>query len=192
MYLASHKVDVPSKHWFPVYKVSSENPYITAKRVSIEIVGQIIQNKANPPFRYCEGPTIGLGNGKGNLAILRKKMEMGGLNDQTLTMERRSVSAEQYLMEFALRSSSDTDIYLGQLESVVQAECAEAYLHASLSGNPFGRRMLDDVYSRLKLKASEGNLVFQQPYELLVGITGLLTGECKVWWSERFDVESEL
>lgn len=33
------------------------------------------------------------------------------------------------------------------------------------------------------------SMVHGQPYECLVGMAGLLTEECTVWWSERFDLE---
>jgi hypothetical protein len=191
VYIASHVVDDPSKHWIPINRISSDNPYITSRRLPVEVVLQVIQDKADPPFRYYDAPTIALGNGRGNLAILKKKMERGDLHSQILTMERRSLSAEQNLIEYAIRYPIETDGHLAQLESIVQGECDEAYLHASLSEKPFGRQMLDDVYARLKLKANEHDLVLRQPYELLVGIAGLLTGECKVWWSERFDLEGE-
>lgn len=192
VWLASHKVDDPSKHWYPINKTSSDNPYITAKRISAETVLQTIQDKAEPIFRYFDSSTLVLGNGKGNLDVLRKKLERGDLHNQILTMERRSLSAEQKLIEFALRSPNQIESHLTQLESIVQGECDEAYLHASLKGKSFGRQMLVDVYERLKLKAEQqSDLVLRQPYELLMGISGLLTGECKVWWSERFDLEGE-
>jgi Cap4 dsDNA endonuclease len=192
VWLASHKVDDPSKHWYPINKISSHNPNITAKRIFVETVLQTIQDKAAPPFRYYESPTLALGNGKGNLEILRRKMEKGDLYSQVLTMERRSIAAEEKLIEFAIRNPIGTEAHLAQLEFVVQGECDEAFLKASLLGEPFGRQMLTDVYNRLKLKAEQqSSLVLRQPYELLVGISGLLTGECKVWWSEHFDLGRE-
>jgi hypothetical protein len=190
IWLASHKVDDPSKHWYPKSKASSDNPYITAKRVPVSIVFQTIRDKAEPPFRYYDASTIALGNGKGNLRVLRKKMENGDLHSQILTMERRSLSAEQKLIEYSIRKPTEIETFLAQLEGVVQGECDEAFHHASLSGKPIGPQMLDDVYTRLKLKADQQcDLVLKQPYELLIGISGLLTGECKVWWSEPFDIE---
>jgi len=191
VYLASHVVDDPSKHWIPTNRISPDNPHITSRRLPVEVVLHVIQDKADPPFRYYDAPTIALGNGRGNLEILKKKMKRGDLHNQLLTMERRSLSAERHLIEFALKNPIETDSHLAQLESIVQGECDEAYLHASLNEEPFGRQMLDDVYVRLKIKAAERSLVFQQPYELLVGIAGLLTGECKVWWSEHFELEGE-
>lgn len=192
VWLASHRVEDPSKHWYPINKKASNNPHITAKRIPVDIVLQTIQDKGEPPFRYFNNPTLVLGSGKGNLYTLRKKMQRAGLHDQVVTMERRSLSAEQRLIEFAIQNPKDTESHLAQLESVVQGECDEAYLAASLTSEPKGSKMLSDVYNRLRIKAEkQSDLVLRQPYELLIGIAGLLTGECKVWWSERFNLEGE-
>lgn len=190
VWLASHKVDDPSKHWYPIGKTQADNPHISAKRISVDLVFTTIQSMADPPFRFYDAPTIALGTGKGNLWILRKKMEKGELHNQILTMERRSLSAEQKLIEYAVRKPTEIEAYLTQLEGVVQGECDEAYHHASMSEKPIGPQMLADVYKRLREIAEQKcDLVLRQPYELLIGIAGLLTGECKVWWSEPFEIE---
>jgi hypothetical protein len=192
VYLASHVVDDPSKHWNPINKISPDNPHITSKRLPVEVVLQIIQDNADPPFRYYVAPTLATGNGQGNLWKLRKKMEKGDLQSQILTMENRSISAEQKLIEKAIEKPSEIDAFLSQLEGIVQGECDEAYLHAKLTGKPIGPQMLDEVYRRLRQKAElQSDLVLRQPYELLIGVAGLLTGECKVWWSEPFEIPFE-
>jgi hypothetical protein len=190
VWFAASEVEDPSKHWYPIGKVSPENPHITAKRIPVSVVLQTIREKTNPPFRYNGASTLSLGNGAGNLWRLQKKMKKGQLHSQIETMEQRSLSAEQQLIEFALTRSSEVDSYLKQLEWVVRGECDEAYLQASLTGTVYGPQMLVDVYSRLQKKAEQDcELVYRQPKELLIGIAGLLTGECKVWWSEPFDLD---
>ena len=48
--------------------------------------------------------------------------------------------------------------------------------------------MLSQVQQRLqKLAEDQPNLVFDQPYDCLVGMAGLLTEACSVWWSAQFD-----
>jgi hypothetical protein len=117
-------------------------------------------------------------------------MLKGDLAFQIETMERRSISAERRLMEIAHRKPESAEDLLNQLVSVVKGECDEAYHHASVSGNVIGPQMLDDVFKRLKDKANL-TITHGEPYETLIGIAGLLTGECKVWWSEIFDLEDD-
>ncbi len=50
--------------------------------------------------------------------------------------------------------------------------------------------MLRHVLQKLEKVAEEQPaLVCDQPYDCLVGMAGLLTEACKVWWSERFDLK---
>ena len=52
--------------------------------------------------------------------------------------------------------------------------------------------MLIDMYDRLKAIARDDPLkVDRQPYEVLVGVAGLLTSDCKVWWSDEFQMEDD-
>lgn len=192
-YASSLKIDDPSKHWSPVNSNNEQNPIILAKRVSVLEVPRTVNNFTSVLFRYSNThhPAFNLGDGKGNLYRLRKKMLKGDLALQVETMERRSLSAESRLIEIAHRKPESFDDLFNQLIGVVKGECDEAYHHASLNGGNFGPKMLDDVYKRLKEKATNSLMVHNEPYETLIGIAGLLTGECKVWWSEKFDIEDD-
>lgn len=191
-YASSLKIDDPSKHWTPINSQYELSPIIRAKCIEIDEALRTVAEKTAPPFRYSiiQHPMLKLGDGRSNLSKMKIKMFKGGLVYQIETMERRSLSAEQRLIEETIRNSESIDNKLNHLASVVQAECDEAYHHASLSGKQIGPQMLDDVYRRLKEKGNSEE-VFKEPYETLVGIAGLLTGECKVWWSEPFDIEEQ-
>lgn len=190
-YASSLKIDDPSKHWVPINFENESAPDILAKRISVSEVSRTLLHVASTPFRYSDThhPALRLGSGKGSLYAMRKKMLKGDLALQVETMERRSISAENRLIEIAHRKSDSFENLLNQLVSVVKGECDEAYHHASLNGGTFGPQMLDDVFGRLKKKAENPSMVYNEPYETLIGIAGLLTGECMVWWSEQFDIE---
>lgn len=192
-YASSLKIDDPSKHWTPINLSGEQSSFILAKRVPVKEVSRTIMSVASTPFRYSNThhPALNIGSGKGNLYRLRKKMLKGDLALQVETMERRSLSAERRLIEIAHRKPDSFDSLVNQLVGVVKGECDEAYHHASLKGGTFGPQMLDDVYIRLKEKAANSLMVHNEPYETLIGIAGLLTGECKVWWSEQFDIEDD-
>jgi hypothetical protein len=50
--------------------------------------------------------------------------------------------------------------------------------------------MLRKVQQRLEKTADEEpDLVFSQSYDCLVGMAGLLTEACTVWWSPQFDLK---
>jgi hypothetical protein len=78
-----------------------------------------------------------------------------------------------------------------QIENIVLAECNEAQLRQATTGQPYGQKMMIDVQDRLKgLAKNEASRVHDVPYEILMGMSGLLTEECTVWWSDKFDVNN--
>jgi hypothetical protein len=191
VWVAASEVDDPSKDWYPIGWTSPENPHIRAKRVPVKVVMETVLQKSIPMFRFTGTSTLKLGDGAKNLAVLRKKMIKGGLQSQVDSMEQRSLSAEQRLFELAYINTDEIELYLQQLEWVVRGECDEAYLKATKNdGSIDGQLMLTDVYSRLQKKAEQDRiLVYRQPKEMLIGIAGLLSGACKIWWSEPFELD---
>jgi len=125
------------------------------------------------------------------LNTLQKKMICGGLAARYEVMRRRTLTAERKLLDLATRPN-DGKAILSQIENVVLVECDDANLRASQKEDPYGPAMLIDVQDRLKrISETEPARVHRQPYDLLVGVAGLLTSECKVWWSEPFELGVE-
>jgi hypothetical protein len=162
--------------------------------VPVTIVATCVAQVATMVFRYQTGETmlvIGLpGSQRDNL---RKKFVQAGLADQLPVMERRTLDTEQRLMALALAQPDNFDDLLKQLEGVVQAECSEAQLAAQVNCAPavavYGPTMLLTVFQRLRAIAENApGKVGHEPYECLIGIAGLLTEQCTVWWSERFNL----
>jgi hypothetical protein len=117
-------------------------------------------------------------------------MFRGDLTSHYEMMRRRALTAEQELLDLATRPN-DGNTLLSQIENVVLAECDDANLRAKQKGNPYGQAMLIDVQDRLKrISETEPARVHRQSYDLLIGVAGLLTSECKVWWSEHFELEA--
>jgi hypothetical protein len=106
-------------------------------------------------------------------------------------MRRRALTAEQELL--GLASNPDGKKIISQIENVVFGECDDANLRASQKGDIYGPTMLIDVQDRLKhISETKPSLVHRQSYDLLVGVAGMLTSDCKVWWSERFEMGAGL
>lgn len=121
--------------------------------------------------------------------VLELKLEKGGLSNHAEYMSVRERSAEFALMEDAIRRPDLYPDLQFQIEQVVLGACTEAYLKTRLDNQMFGEMMLADVQHRLAIAASERSyLIGGHDYECLMGIAGLLTSGCRVWWSLRFDV----
>jgi hypothetical protein len=118
------------------------------------------------------------------------KLVDGGLGHHIPTMRHLTLSAERALMEYAVINPALSDTVLNQILSVVRGHCSEAYHNAMQSGSPFGRRMLTDVMDRLRREAeNRPDMIAYQTYECLMGVAGLLTGDCEVWWGLKFELE---
>lgn len=182
--------DDPARHWVALNLQLQSDPLLLAKRITVEDLILIVRDSVNGNFTYL--PTFAslpLSGASERMDTLQKKMVRGGLAQHFEMMRRRSLSAEQVLIDLATRPDDGRSI-LSQLENLVLGECDEAHLRMSQYTEPFGPRMLIDVQDRLKhMVEAQSERTFYQHYELLVGMAGLLTSECKVWWSEPFQLE---
>ncbi|MBW2689370.1 MAG: DUF4297 domain-containing protein [Deltaproteobacteria bacterium] len=185
-------VDDPSRDWVGLTRKLDEDPFLLAKRVTAEDIVLTVRDGQGSGFRFLpELASLQLGSTSDRLDTLRKKMFRGGLTARYEAMRRRALTAEQELLDLATRPN-DGKAICSQIENVVLAECDDANLRASQTGYPYGPAMLIDVQDRLKrISETEPTRVHRQPYDLLVGVAGLLTSECKVWWSETFEVRVE-
>ncbi len=79
-----------------------------------------------------------------------------------------------------------------QLSVIVANECQEAYDELRRKGEPFGQDMLIAVRARLRARyTNEQGSFFGCKYEHVLGVMGILTELCDVWWSEKFEIPEE-
>ncbi|NMC31217.1 MAG: DUF4297 domain-containing protein [Veillonellaceae bacterium] len=182
----------PSRSWVGVIPEAQADPFLLAKRITAEDLILTISDANVSEFRFWDDLTsLHLGDADQNMDKLNIKMVRGGLGAHYEVMRRRSLTAEQNLLDIVTRSN-DGKQRLSQIENVVFAECDDANLRASITGPIFGKTMLIDVQDRLqRIAENEPSRVYQLPKDLLIGVAGLLTSECKVWWSSHFDVEAK-
>lgn len=190
---SSNFVDDPAKHWTCINGAAANDPRILAKQLFPNIVEESVRAKSPPYFRYSPMATKTEARLTGNdLSTLEKKLIRGNLRQQMETMLRRTISTEQHLLKLAASKPDEISEIRNQLESVVQGVCDDASLQNAVNGEISGQRMLAQVQQRLEKLADERpQHVHHQPYDCLVGMAGLLTEECTVWWSNRFDLGEE-
>ena len=182
----------PMRHCFSITSSDEVDPVLLGKRILSEHVICTIREACDLGVQYPEElATLNLNPSDKAHSVLKKKMERGGLWAQFEAMRRQALTAEAELLEVASRTA-DGKQKVSQVENVVLSECAEASLRMDPQANPIGPSMLIDVQDRLKRIAKETpSKVNYQPYEVLVGMAGMLTEACKVWWSEKFELEGD-
>lgn len=184
---ASHQSDDPLRHCVGITASGEDDPYLRSKRVTADAIKLVINDTCYTGVQYPEQlATLSLSLGRESRPVLKRKMDEGGLNASFEAMRRKAITAQYALIDLGTRGGEGKK-QLSQLENVVLSECDEAYLRAKSQSSFFGTAMLLDVQERMKRIATEEPIkVGGQPYEVLVGVAGLLSDECKVWWSEQF------
>jgi hypothetical protein len=80
-----------------------------------------------------------------------------------------------------------------QLKVIIGNECQEAYDSVFKPDLPFGHDMLQVVRERIRNRhADESASFFGCKYEHLLGVAGILTELCDVWWSESFEISEDV
>ncbi len=181
----------PSRHWCCVRQEDHLNPRLAAKKVAVNEVLLTIAERNPARFKYLHlAKQMSIGTTSLTTPVLEKKMINNHLVNHVDFIRHRALSAERSLLTFSYKRPVGFEVVLDQLVGVVQGECNEAELAATLSGGDIGPAMLLDVTKRLRAVAKEeATKVEHFPYETLIGVAGLLTEECSVWWGPRFDIE---
>lgn len=183
---SSLQVGDPSRHLRPQLS-KDPDPTLLAKRL---VVDEIVTYQSAPPqlFQFQGNPTLTLGASR-SPTVLAQKLEKGGLVDEIEYLRERERVAEYSLMEDVARRPDQYPKLLRQVEQLVLGECSEAHLRARQQEAPYGPIMMIEVQDRLRRIATDNSdIVGNHSYECLIGVAGMLTSDCRVWWSPRFPI----
>lgn len=169
------------------------DPQLDGKRISLEQFILKSKEYSRHPFRYLlSSTTRPLERDPQKEGHFDKKLRRGGLLDYIPTLRAQLLATEQELLAQVAADPKKAEQMVVQIEGVVRDQCEQAHLRARQNRKPFGEIMLIDVQNRLeKLATEEPARVCGQPTEILAGMAGLLTENCTLWWSEKFNLEEE-
>lgn len=165
---------------------------IQGKRISRADVKQIIEDSisAKRMLQSREGINVStLSKGYRKLEI---KATKGGISaDNIDLLKDHKYATESLLANWLYKNSSKTtNERFDQISLIVKNECQEEFDLVQDEAKPFGLKMLIGVRNRLKQRLNQNpEAFFGVQYEHLLGTVGILTEECKVWWSEKFDID---
>jgi hypothetical protein len=185
-------VDSPTQHYAGLTAGSRLNPLLQEKRLSSDGLKISIQESIVGQSRYPSSlRSLQIGAASERMPVLAQKMSRGGILDFYESMRRRALSAEQRILGELGTPGTDPEQLIADLESLVLTQCEDAHLRAKQQPAPYGEKMLIDVQDRLVALSKEPARVYRFDSDALIGIAGLLSSECKVWWSDRFVPVSE-
>ena len=125
-----------------------------------------------------------------DLSLAATKMTAGGLSATTVSAAQDWEASAQFLQrQWAMKYDERPAIErYNHVAVAVQTACAEAY-ETTRSETPQGPIMLEQLRIALKRKREEGTNFFDCGEEHLLGHAVIRSGQCKVWWSEEFDLD---
>lgn len=153
-----------------------------AMQSALEVIGRLQQ----PDFRFVNsGEGLRLGNIPGRADVLQRKMRNAYIGGQFESLRLRMDSAEQRLLERALLESEGFEAVAEQLVGAVLVECkdAEAMAADRSDEKALGPAIYREVLIRMeKLATQQPARVCREPKDTLIGVAGMLSGECRFAW----------
>lgn len=120
---------------------------------------------------------------------LEKKLDAGNVNIENVNIMKDDKYAFESLMteRFYKKGQTAEDEY-NHIRHIILSECQDAYDRYD-KNTIFGTQMLNDIRDRIKerLRLDKKSLLECTP-EHLLGMVAILTEECKVWWSDKFEI----
>jgi len=201
IYVASAKSLPPEKRYiFPSGGKDFADPLFDSKIVSVSDLDEALYcTDSQTLFRFSPTGEEHFLATKRNPVHFDKKMQKGGIGENHLdTMRRRKISAEKHFLELqAKKKGAELDEFekeLNHLDQKIRGVCDDVLLEIETQGSnyemPYGLKMLQKVQDDIKMLVKEHpESVCNFDYESLMGVTGLLTESCSVWWSPKFTID---
>lgn len=167
---------------------------LRGKCITPESAAELVARVRQPTFRFVgSGAGIEIGATFGRAEVLKRKMRNAYLGSQFEPLRMRMDSAEQHLIERALLEPDNFDVIANQLVSTVLVECKDVEAMAFDHGDEKtrGLAIYRQILQRMdSLAEDEPERVCREQKDTLMGIAGMLSGECKFAWGVPLEEES--
>lgn len=168
---------------------------LQAKRITKAQVEELISTATAVTVEtLCVDDTAAFAELPKKLAVMYQKLERGELEtDRVLQLEDLVHSVEALYLKWATRyGAEEANKRINDLKDIVQFDCTEAKVAASKNGEPYASAMYGELYTHVKARcATNDEHVYKCRPEHLMGAAGILTQECKVWWSKEFELAKD-
>lgn len=167
-----------------------EKAVIEEKTVTANLVKEIISNEIGQKIVLRTRDQTRLKPSQSNLHTTEKKLAHGLITLQNIDyLLDCKHNAWEFFIEGLDKEDPDTIDRYDHLRMIVLGECIEAHDNTYSEDKAFGQEMLKEIRNRLRGKRVPGLNDIDSEYVLLLGITGILTEECEIWWSKEFEIE---
>lgn len=167
---------------------SIHNSIVIQKRIDNSVISSFIKEEEETLFvKPMDRSSSGF-KGIGSKFKMVEKMTTGNIDQLDIAqLEILCDHAASYLFEQSNKQqNSNINAKIEQIELILSTIAIEVRSRCRLKPGAYGTIMLhgieDNIRERLKHNPSE---VFNFPYEILKGMIGMLTADCKIWFSEE-------
>jgi len=168
---------------------------LRSKCITVAAFGAIIDEAKAPSFRFVDcGLTQPLSNSTDRAETLRKKLAKAFIGGQHDSLLWRMHAAERRLIERAHTHPDDYDQFSAQLQGAVLTACkdAEASAYEIANDAEKGPHVYHAVLQKLEhLAQSKPHNVYEEPVDTLMGVAGMLSGECKFAWGIELEASDD-
>jgi len=166
---------------------------IESKRMTAAKVREFIARSLTTSSLLKSSRVVPLDQLPRGFKTLEKKLASGGMSVAEIEhLSDLKLSMEALLTQWSYRLGRDkAQEYYEHLRVLVTEECLAARQSADVEKGLNASKMLSSLRKQLELRLqSDANMLLSCSKEHLLGMAGILTEECKVWWSIEFNLES--
>jgi hypothetical protein len=176
---------------------SEEAAIIEGKRISKAQLVQTIRQSFHSETLLASCSRISVAELPKGVTLLEKKMGAGGVSVSEIALLKDfKFSTDKLLQEWMWKYGPEEAIRrYDHMQLAVKEDCFEASAKTSSKTTYYGTAMLARVRENLRATNRVPSLKFSNmgiTYHHLLGISGILTEDCAVWWSERFNPNEEV
>lgn len=156
------------------------------KCITLAAFRQYVVERQTTEFQFVDcGLEVAIGSAKSKTGVLERKMRNSFLGGQFEGLKWRMLSADSHLMERGLQDPDNFEQIANQLTGVVLLECKDAEAKSSgiEDAKKRGLTIYKDVLDRMEhLASNQPSHVHSESKNTLIGIAGMLSGECRFGW----------
>lgn len=163
---------------------------INTKRITKDTIRKVLREDVNKNlFLKSRNGFPESDFSKQNSNLMKHKMHCGMIDGDSIEiMDDLMSSAEDYFFEkyYKTNNPPKTIDELDQIRTIILNQANEAKSRCKNKEKIYGTIMLHSIEDRLeKITEKRSEHVYYCPYEILKGLVGILTNECKIAFSEE-------
>jgi len=167
---------------------------IESKRITKTIVSGVLNRELSSRGLLRTHQTVPMADLPTGMNRMEIKMAAGGLSVREIDHLKDLKFSTEYLLQqwFYMYGHEQTQKFYEHLRVVVRGECLAAQENSQQPEGFYASKMLSDLRRRLERQST--TLAAETPecrQDHLLGMAGILTEECKVWWSAEFELPEE-